>query len=91
MSKFVVNTDMFGCYVKIPYGHYFEKTGEKHIYKVITRFQSNTWCEAPITYQSENNPIIHDYMEDVLNVIHCGVDETKVIRVSLKDCELIES
>lgn len=28
---------------------------------------------------------------DVLNVIHCGVDESKVIRVALKDCEIIEN
>lgn len=29
-------------------------------------------------------------MEHVLNVIHCGIDESEVIRVALKDCEIVK-
>ena len=25
-----------------------------------------------------------------MNVIHCGIDETEVIRVALKDCEIVQ-
>lgn len=89
MSEFVVNADMFGLYAMIPYGHFYHETGETHIYKIVNRHQSNTWCEVPLTYQTETNPKRHDTIEDVLNVIHCGIDERKVITVAMKDCEII--
>ena len=91
MSEFVVNGDMFGQYVKIPTGY----SGELHIYKVVSHFQSNTYCDVPIVAAS--NPVPHeksftglDSLEHVLNVIHCGIDESKVIRVALKDCEIVK-
>lgn len=91
MSEFVVNTDMFGQYVRIPTGY----SGEPHIYKVVSLFQSNTYCDVPIVAASA--PVTHkkeftglDSLEHVLNVIHCGIDESKVIRVALKDCERVE-
>lgn len=91
MSEFVVNTDMFGQYVRIPTGY----SGEPHIYKVVSLFQSNTYCDVPIVAASV--PVPHkkeftglDSLEHVLNVIHCGIDESKVIRVALKDCEIVE-
>lgn len=91
MSEFVVNTDMFGKYVKISTGY----SGESHIYKVVSCFWSNTYCDVPIVASSE--PVTHvkpgrlfEGLEYVLNVIHCGIDESKVIRVALKDCEIVK-
>lgn len=81
-----MNKDLFGSYAWISYGI----SGIKHVYKVVSNFQSNTYCDVPLTYQTENNPYIHDEIVDVLNVIHCGISEDKVIRVALKDCELVE-
>ena len=36
----------------------------------------------------DSKPVLHDGVVDVLNVIHCGIDETKVERVALSDVEL---
>lgn len=90
MARFMVNADMFGMYVRIPTGY----SREMHIYKVVTKFKSNSYCDVPIVYGSKPVPHekeFHDLsdLEDVLNVIHCGIDETEVIRVALKDCEIV--
>lgn len=91
MAEFKVNADMFGMYARIPTGY----SKEMHVYKVVSKFKSNIYCDVPIVYNSK--PVIHDKefsqlsdLEDVLNVIHCGIDETKVIRVALKDCEIVK-
>ena len=93
MAEFKVNTEMFGKYVRIPTGY----SKEKHIYKVINSMYSNSYCDVPIVYGSE--PIQHERiettenpygLEKILNVIHCGLDETKVIRVAMKDCEIVK-
>lgn len=84
-KNFHVNTDMFGQYAKIPTG----RSGDLHIYKIITRFHSNWYCDVPIIGLGDST--LHEEVTDVLNVIHCGVDESKVIRVALKDCEIIEN
>lgn len=83
MSEFTINADMFGRYVKIPTGF----SGELHTYKVVGRFNSDGYCDVPIVYNTEMT--VHPECVDVLNVIHCGVAEDKVIRVALKDCKLI--
>lgn len=90
---FVVNGDMFGRYVKIP--HVLAGNGEKFLFKVVGRFKSNTYCNVPIT--STSKPVEHDKkikdwndLEDVLHVIQCGIDETEVLTVALKDCEFVE-
>ena len=84
-KNFHVNTDMFGQYAKIPTG----RSRDLHIYKIITRFHSNWYCDVPIIGLGDST--LHEEVTDVLNVIHCGVDESKVIRVALKDCEIIEN
>lgn len=56
-----------------------------HKYKIINVIRSNSYCDIPILTTSEPN--WHNEVETVLNVIHCGIDETKVVRVALKDCE----
>ena len=78
-----MNTDMFGQYAKIPTGY----SEDLHIYKIITRFQSNSYCDVPIIGLRDST--LHEEVTDVLNVIHCGVDESKVIRVALKDCRIL--
>ena len=85
MNKFNVNGDLFGKYALIKTAAY----EEPHIYKIISAFESNSYCEVPIWYYTK--PEWHDKMETVLNVIHCGIDETEVIRVVLKDCDEIYS
>lgn len=93
MNKFKVNTDMFGKYVIIPTGY----SKQRHIYKVVGSLYSNTYCDVPIVAASK--PTIHEQieteenpygLEKVLNVIHCGIDETEVIQVAMKDCEIVE-
>jgi len=84
---FTVNGDMFGRYVKIP--HVLAKKGEKFIFKVIGRLQSNTYCSVPINLGAKDE-IQGSGIVDVLRVIQCGIDETKVLTVALKDCELVE-
>lgn len=93
MGEFKVNAEMFGKYVIIPTGY----SKEPHIYKVINSLYSNSYCDVPIVYGSE--PVPHESVETVknpygleecLNVIHCGIDETKVVRVALKDCKIVQ-
>lgn len=84
---FIVNEDMFGRYVKIP--HVLAEDGKKFIFKVVGRLQSNAYCNVPIG--GTNSKIeIHEEIIDVLHVIQCGIDETEVLTVALKDCELVE-
>lgn len=79
--------DVFGRYVKIPTGY----SKELHIYKVIQKLKSNYYCDVPLTYDSENNCHTHSELTDVLNVIHCGCDENKVVRVAMKDVKFISN
>lgn len=84
---FVVNEDMFGRYVKI--SHVLAEKGEKFIFKVIGRLQSNAYYNVPIG--GVNTQIeIHEEIIDVIHVIQCGIDETEVLTVALKDCDLLE-
>lgn len=85
MSEFVINGDMFGMYAKIPTG--FSK--EMHIYKIVSVFESNTYCDVPLL-TIDTKETTHDKLVIVLNVIHCGIDESEVIRVALKDCEVFK-
>lgn len=83
MADFAINGDMFGRYVRIP----TDRSNAMHVYKVISRIESNAYCDTPIVCTS--TPSIHNEMVPVLNVIHCGIDESKVIRVAMADCEII--
>lgn len=86
MSEFNVNSDMFGMYCKIPTG--FSRT--PHIYKIVSRIDSNTYCDLPLG-TCNTKETIHKETVPVLLVIHCGIDETEVKRVALSDCELCSS
>lgn len=87
-KMFVVNGNMFGRYVKIP--HVLAKNGEKFIFKVVGRLQSNAYYNVPIGGINSEYKIRGEEMADVLHVIQCGVDETQVLTVALKDCEFVE-
>jgi len=87
-EMFVVNGDMFGKYVKIP--HVLAEDGEKFIFKVVGRIQSNAYYNVPIGGIKSEYKIRGAEMIDVLHVIQCGIDETEVLTVALKDCEFVE-
>ena len=84
MKEFNVNTDMFGRYAKIPTGF----NHELHTYKIVCLKESNAYCDIPLG-TSSTKQTWHDKSVPILQVIHCGVDETKVERVALKDCEIV--
>ncbi len=84
MSEFHINGDGFGCYAHIK----TDFPERVHVYKVVGFFESNGYCDVPIRYDTE--PYLHKEVVPVANVIHCGVDESKVIRVAIADCEKIE-
>lgn len=83
-SHFHVNSDMFGTYVKIPTGY----SERKDLYKVISKSLSNAYCDVPLRFE---NPkvVIHGVIVPILKVVHCGVNESKIIRVPLSECEII--
>ena len=85
---FTVNGDMFGRYVKIP--HVLANDGGKFIFKVVGRLQSNAYYNVPIGGINSKYEIRGAEMIDCLHVIQCGVDETEVLTVALKDCEFVE-
>lgn len=82
MSEFIVNGELFGRYCKIKTGY----SQSMHIYKIVALIESNTYCDVPIYVNSEE--VAHNQISVVLLVIHCGLDETKVKRVALSDCEI---
>lgn len=90
MSEFVLSgQELFGRYARIAYGHALGGEQDYHIYKCIQSFRSNCYCDVPLTYQTENNCYKHENIVDVVNVIHCGIDENRVIRVARNDIELL--
>ena len=81
---------LFGKRCKILHGY----NNEPFVYRIVNSgIKSNCWSEPPLTYQSEKIPINHGkQMEEVLIVV-CDtlIDETsKLIRVALKDVEIME-
>lgn len=83
MSKFWLNKECYGGYAYIR----TDRSEDTHIYKIVNAIQSNCYCDVPVLCNSE--PYVHTSVVPVLNVIHCGVDETKVVRVAVDDCENI--
>ena len=90
MSEFVLSgQELFGRYARIAYGHALDGKQDYHIYKCIRSFMSNCYCDVPLTYQTENNCHTHDNIVEVVNVLHCGIDENRVIRVARNDIALL--
>lgn len=80
--------DLFGYYCTIEMKRY-GVANEHYQHKIIGKFKSNTWVETPI--QSPAKATIHDYQEDVVNVICCGVVEEAVYRVKLSDVKNVHN
>lgn len=77
----------FGDYVEIEM-HRYGATNEFYIHKVIGAGRSNGWVETPLKWNSEM--VLHDDVEDVLNVIQSGCAETIAFKVNKKDCKKLE-
>jgi hypothetical protein len=59
---------------------------EHYTHKVIGALESNAWVDVPI--QSPATETMHDHSEPVIRVICCGVCETTVYRVRVRDAVL---
>ena len=75
----------FGDYVFIEMKRYSGKN-EQYLHKVIGSFSSNNAAKVPIDLaRTGRDSVPLGKMHDVLNVITCGVDETKVFKVCAAD------
>lgn len=96
MSKFTgdkrTNDIDFGDYVEIEmYRH--GAPNEFYIHKVIGAYMAGSYADVPIRYGlnstgTENVP--GNGIEEVLNVVQCGIDETHVYRVRKSDVRKLE-
>lgn len=82
--------DVFGLYCRIPYGHFYERSGDKHLYKCIQRFKSNCYSDVPLTIQTESEPYNHGEVVDCVSVINCGIVEDTVVTVAVSDVEFVK-
>ncbi|RQW19864.1 hypothetical protein EH196_06880 [Bacillus sp. C1-1] len=91
MAEFTIDPETneidFGDYVTIEQKRY-GVPNEWYLHKVISSFKSNVWVETPIDSKIKEKG--HNEVKEVLNVVCCGVDETKVFRVLREDCVLIK-
>lgn len=86
---------LFGRYCRIEMFRY-GVPNEFYIHKIVSQNRQNRYCDVPLRWDSK--PEIHeakdgvpfpDYLEEVIWVVQCGIDETKVFPVALKDVELL--
>ena len=97
MSNFVMaNDDLFGRYCKIEMFRY-GVPNEFYLHKIVGRISSNYYRDVPLkcgekekTHEVKRDSKHPFGLEDVLLVIQCGVSEDEVIRVPLKDVEILE-
>ena len=96
MSDFNLQTKgLFGRYCRIEMFRY-GVPNEFYIHKIVSQNRTNTYCDVPLRWDSK--PEKHeakvgvpfpDNLEEVIWVVQCGIDETKVFPVALKDVELL--
>lgn len=81
----------FGDYVRIEMKRY-GSPNEMYLHKVIGRLCSSHAAAVPIDHGLETgtgtDPVQLGGVRDVLNVVQCGVDETRVFKVAVEDVEL---
>ncbi len=81
----------FGDYVRIEMKRY-GAPNEMYLHKVVGLLQSSHAASVPIDHGIETgtgtDPVRLGKIQDVLNVIQCGVDETRVFKVAVKDVEM---
>lgn len=77
----------FGDYVEIEMYRY-GVPNEFFLHKVIGSYFAGSWATVPIqngVVGTGTETVPGDRIEEVLNVVCCGVDETKVFRVRKSD------
>ena len=79
----------FGDYVLIEQKRY-GVPNEMFQFKVVGSYQSNAYRDVPMDGVDRGKKL-HSHVVDVLNVICCGIDETKVDTVRKADVRLIKS
>ena len=95
MSDFNLQTKgLFGRYCRIEMFRY-GVPNEFYIHKIVSQNRTNTYCDVPLKWDSkperhpEKDGLFPDNLEEVIWVVQCGIDETKVFPVALKDVELL--
>jgi len=79
----------FGDYVLIEQKQY-GAPNEMFQFKVVGSYQSNSYRDVPMD-AVDCDKKFHPHVVDVLHVICCGIDETKVDTVRKADVKLIKS
>ena len=80
---------LFGKRCIIPTGY----SSRPFVYRILNSgVRSNTWCEVPLTVQSERTPKWHKDMEEVIYVVLDTLinEESRILKVALKDAEVME-
>ena len=98
MSEFrTTGSDLFGRYCLIEMYRY-GTDNEFFVHKIVRQYKCNRYCDVPLRGGYDHEPVLHheirdaefpDNLEDVIDVIQCGVDETHVFTVALKDVKLL--
>lgn len=82
----------FGDYVEIEM-HRYGAPNEFYLHKVIGTFEAGSWATVPIQqgiFGTGTQNVPGDSIEEVLNVVCCGIDETEVFRVRKSDVRKLE-
>ena len=86
----LTDDDLFGRYCDIEMLLYGSEGNQYHRFKIIGRLNSNYYNDIP--FNDHTRPAyIHDKCIDVVNVIHCGIDESKVFRVPFKNIKILSN
>ena len=98
MSEFILSgSNVFGRYCLIEM-HRYNSDNEFYVHKVIKSYRSNRYCDVPLKGGYDHEATLHhakddaefpDNLEDVIDVIQCGIDETHVFTVALKDVKML--
>lgn len=75
----------FGEYVTVEQKRY-GVPNEWFVHKVVGMLESNSWVDVPA--EAGIGPTLHDTTEPVVQVICCGIDESKVVRYRAADCKM---
>lgn len=86
---------LFGRYCRIEMFRY-GAPNEFYVHKIVSQNRTNTYCNVPLRWdskpekhESKEGVPFPDNIEEVVWVVQCGIDETKVFPVALKDVELL--
>ena len=95
MSDFNIQAKgLFGRYCRIEMFRY-GVPNEFYLHKIVSQSRQNTYCDVPLKWDSKpekheaKEGVFPDNLEEVIWVVQCGLDETHVFPVALKDVELL--